>query len=349
MKKLAVIGCGGIGEYHLGHFMKYTDVELAGFCDLIPERAQAFVEKSGSGKAFTDWREMYDEISPDMVFICIPPYCHGEIEFETIRRGIPMFVEKPVALDLDLARRIRDAVEEAGLITAVGFQCRYANIVDDTFAFAKRHQINFVNCFRMGGIPGAPWWKVKSLSGGQIVEQTVHNFDMIRYIIGDATEVYTMGTRGFVTGVPDYDTDDLTTTTIRFASGALGTVSTGCYATGGQCCDNTITFSAKDARLNHYIIKKVDIYGEAPVAAASDDAEVIKGDGKLSAAGGEAITIQDNGQAGDLCDRTFVDAVLTGDGSKIRSPYADAVKTLEFVMACNQSMDENRPIRIEYK
>jgi len=349
MKKLVIIGCGGIGTYHLNHFLKYTDIDLAGFCDLIPERAQAFVEKAGTGKAFTDWREMYDEIKPDMVFICIPPYAHGEIEFETIKRGIPMFVEKPVALDLELARKIRDEVEKTGLITAVGFQCRYSNIVKDTQEFCKRHTINFVNCFRMGGIPGTPWWKVKSLSGGQIVEQTVHNFDMIRYIMGEPTQVYTMGTRGFVQGVEDYDTDDLTTTTIRFASGALGTVSTGCFATGGQCCDNTITFSAKDARLNHYIISKVDIYGETPVAKAEGGSEVIKGDGKMSADGGQAITIRDQGQAGDICDRTFVDAVLTGDGSKILSPYSDAVKTLEFVLACNASMEADAPIRIENK
>ena len=349
MKKLVIIGCGGIGTYHLGHFLKYTDIDLAGFCDLIPERAQAFVEKAGTGKAFTDWREMYDEIQPDMVFICIPPYAHGEIEFETIKRGIPMFVEKPVALDLELARKIRDEIEKAGLITAVGFQCRYSNIVKETQEFCKRHQINFVNCLRMGGIPGTPWWKVKSLSGGQIVEQTVHNFDMIRYIMGEPTQVYTMGTRGFVQGVEDYDTDDLTTTNIRFASGALGTVSTGCYATGGQCCDNTITFSAKDARLNHYIISKADIYGETPAAAQEGASEVIKGDGKMSADGGQAITIKDNGQAGDLCDRTFVDAVLTGDASKILSPYADAVKTLEFVLACNASMEADAPIKIENK
>ena len=293
MKKIAMIGCGGIGGYHLGHFKNWTDVEIVGFCDLIPERAEQFAAELGRGsKAFTDYKVMYDEVKPDMVFICVPPYCHGEIEFETIRRGIHMFVEKPVSLDMDLARTIRDEIAKAGLITAVGFQCRYSNIVDDTKAFVERNQINFVNCFRMGGIPGTPWWKVKSLSGGQIVEQTVHNFDMIRYIMGEPTQVFTMGTRGFVTDMEGYDTDDLTTTTIRFASGALGTVSTGCYATGGQCCDNTITFSTKDARLNHYIISKVDIYGETPAAVADEGAsEVIKGDGKMSADGGEAITI----------------------------------------------------------
>ena len=41
MKKLAMIGCGGIGTCHLGHFLDYKDIELAGFCDLIPERADA--------------------------------------------------------------------------------------------------------------------------------------------------------------------------------------------------------------------------------------------------------------------------------------------------------------------
>ncbi len=170
MKKLAIIGCGGIGSYHLEHFLEYTDIELAGFCDLIPERAQAFAEKAGRGQAFTDYREMYDAVNPDMVFICIPPTCHGEIEFETIRRGIPFFVEKPLALDLDLARRIRDAAEEKGIITASGFQCRYSNIVKPTMDFLRTHEVPYVECARMGGIPGTPWWIKKD--GVQLLHRT---------------------------------------------------------------------------------------------------------------------------------------------------------------------------------
>ena len=139
MKKLAIIGCGGIGTYHLGHFLDYKDIELAGFCDLILEKAQAFVEKAGSGKAYTDFKKMYDEVQPDMVFICVPPYCHGEIEFETIRRGIPMFIEKPIALDPELMYKIRDEIKKANLITAVGFQCRYAKTCDNTKEFVKNN------------------------------------------------------------------------------------------------------------------------------------------------------------------------------------------------------------------
>ena len=46
------------------------------------------------------------------------------------------------------------------------------------------------------------------------------------------------------------------------------------------------------------------------------------------------------------CDRTFVEAVLTGDASRIRSPYADAVKSLAFTLACNESMDTGLPVRV---
>lgn len=341
MKKLAMIGCGGIGTYHLNHLMTFKDIELAGFCDIIPERAQAFADKTNS-KAYTDFKRMYDEVKPDMVFICVPPYAHGEIEFETIRRGIPFFVEKPVTLDYDLAMEINRQVTQRGLITAVGFQCRYSNLIEPTKDFVSKHEIIYVEGARMGGIPDTPWWADKRLSGGQIVEQTVHQFDVIRYLVGEPEEVYTMGARGFVKQ-ENYDTDDLSNTAIRFENGALGNMATGCYATSGATMDSKLTFSARDARLDHYIITRVNIHGDA--AIRDNDGLVVEGDGTL-AAGGDCLTITDDGKAGITCDRTFVDAVLTGDGSKIRSPYADAVKTLAFVLACNQSMQENKPVKV---
>ena len=261
-KKLAIIGCGGIGTYHLGHFLGFTDIiELAGFCDLIPERAESFVKKAGSGKAYTDYLEMYDEVKPDMVFICIPPYCHGEIEFETIRRGIPFFVEKPLALDLDLARRIRDAAEEKNLITASGFQCRYSKLVAPNVEFCKNNEIVFIDCTRIGGVPGVFWWKDKDLSGGQIVEQTIHQFDIIRYVFGEPEEVCTYGTRGFVKGIPDYNTDDCSVTIVKFQNGTIGTISTGDYAKTGNSFDSKIIFSAADKRAELKILGTFEVFG----------------------------------------------------------------------------------------
>lgn len=354
MKKLAIIGCGGIGRYHLSHFLEFHDIELAGFCDVISERTEAFVEKFGSGKAFTDYMEMYDEIKPDMVFICIPPTEHGEIEFETIGRGIPFFVEKPIALNLDLARQIRDEAKKAGLITASGFQCRYSNLVEPNVKFIKDKEIVFIDCLRIGGVPGTPWWKNKGTSGGQIVEQTIHQFDIIRYVFDEPEMVFSFGTRGFVNEFEDYDTDDLSITVVRFKSGALATISTGCYALSGEAADSKIVFSARDSRAELRILTDLKLFGYQDKDEESNKEEesegfVVKGDGALSASDAGKIVYKQEGDAGILCDRTFIDAVITGDGSKIRSPYEDAVRSLEFTLACNKSMDTGLPVKIEYK
>jgi len=359
MKKLAMIGCGGIGKYHLGHFLQFKDIELAGFCDIIPERAESFVKEAGSGKAFTDYRKMYDEVKPDMVFICVPPTEHGEIEFETIKRRIPFFVEKPVALSLELAYKIRDEVNKTGLITAVGFQCRYSNLVEPNMKFIKDKGVIFVDCIRIGGVPSVPWWRKKSTSGGQIVEQTIHQFDIIRYVFDEPELVFTLGTRGFVNDVEGYDTDDLSTTVVRFRSGALGTISTGCYAKSGDAAESKIVFSSRDARAELRILNDLRIFGykdnlinkanDSTQGDGKSDGFVIKGDGGFAASATGEITYKQEGDAGLLCDRTFIDAVITGDASKIRSPYEDAVKSLEFTLACNHSMDTGLPVKISYK
>ena len=348
MKKLAIIGCGGIGGYHLGHFLGFRDiVELAGFCDLIPERAQEFVKKAGSGKAFTDYKQMYDEIQPDMVFICIPPYCHGEIEFETIKRGIPFFVEKPLALELDLARKIRDAAEAKNLITASGFQCRYGKIVQPTIDFCKNNEVVYVDCTRMGGVPGQTWWKDKALSGGQIVEQTIHQFDIIRYVFDEPVEVCTFGTRGFVKEIPDYKTDDCSVTIVKFKNGAIGTISTGDYALTGDSFDSKIIFSTRNKRGEHRILGSFEVFGENPGEIKNEEnGLVVKGDGALTQSDGKSVVYKESGDPGILCDRTFIEAVISGDGSKIRSSYRDALKSVAFTMACNESMATGKPVVI---
>lgn len=352
MKKLVMIGCGGIGQYHLEHFYQFKDIELAGFCDLILERADLFAERTG-GKSYQDFRTMYDEIEPDMVFICVPPSAHGEIEMETIKRKIPFFVEKPIALDYKLAKSINEAVKQANLITAVGFQCRYSNLVLPTRTFISQNETPMVQCSRISSIPDIPWWSRKETSGGQIVEQTIHQFDLIRYLMGEPVKVFTMGTRGFVKDRPDYDVEDLTVTAAAFTSGSLASIATGCYAEDSEAFDSKITFGSSKARIDHYLLTKVNLYGNLSYLNGKTQTEneaglIYKGDGALSLSANTAVqTIADDGQAGITCDRTFIDAVLCADGSKILSPYADALKTLAFVLACNQSIESGQPIKID--
>ena len=351
--KLALIGCGGIGNYHLGHFLGFKDIiEMVGFCDLIPERAEAFVEKYGEGKAYVDYKVMLEEAKPEAVFVCIPPYCHGEVEYTLIEKGIHFFVEKPLSLDIEQAKDILLKSEAKGLITASGFQCRYSNICEPTIDYVKRNKIYFVSCTRMGGIPMVDWWRNKELSGGQAVEQTIHQYDMIRYVYGEPDVVFSMNATGLIENVPEgYKTDDESVTCVRYKNGTLGTIATGCYVEGGDAYDSSIIFSSASSRAEHKIISSLKIFGEAPVTAEDNTqgggSFVVKGDGGVAASKGGAVVYKNEGDAGILCDRTYIEAVIKGDGSAIRSPYRDALKSLAFTLACNKSMETGMPVKID--
>ena len=349
LAKLAIIGCGGIGQYHMSHFVQFRDIiDMVGFCDLIPERAESFKEKWGSGNCYVDFKQMLDEEKPEIVFVCVPPYCHGDIEYALIERGIHFFVEKPLSLDIELAKDVLLKSEAKGLVTASGFQCRYSNLIEPTKEFIDNNKIVYISCERMGGIPMVEWWRDKSLSGGQAMEQTIHQFDIIRYLYGDPETVFTFNATGLIDDVPEgYKTDDLSVTAVRYKSGILGTISTGCYVTGGDSYDSKIVFSSKDKRAEHKIIGSTKIFGEAPVKEENSGGFVVKGDGAVGKRSDNAIVYKQEGDAGVLCDRTFIEAAISGDSSKVRSPYRDALKSLAFTMACNISMETGMPVNVD--
>src|SRR5207247_687289 len=95
--RVAFVGSGGIAESHLSGLSKHPDVQLVAFCDVNRERAEEVAARYGA-QAFTDAAEMMDAVAPQAVYFCLPPFAHGA-ELQAVERGIPFFVEKPVALD----------------------------------------------------------------------------------------------------------------------------------------------------------------------------------------------------------------------------------------------------------
>src|SRR5674476_274942 len=152
--KIAMVGCGGICDFHLSHLVLFDDVEFVGFMDIRPERALEKATKAGGGKVYDDYITMLEDAKPDALYICVPPDQHGFIELEAIKRGIPFLVEKPMALNMELAYSIRDAAEKAGLVTAVGFQDRYLDIIDKTKELLEGRTVGLVEGSWLGGIPG---------------------------------------------------------------------------------------------------------------------------------------------------------------------------------------------------
>ncbi|MDI7276341.1 MAG: Gfo/Idh/MocA family oxidoreductase [Anaerolineae bacterium] len=320
--RIAFIGTGGIARAHADGLVKRTDLTFAGAHDAAPERAQSFAAQYG-GTAYAHLEEMLDAARPDAVWVCLPPHAHGEAELALAARRIPFLVEKPVANSMEVARRVLDALERAGTLAGAAYMTRYRRSVNRVREVLAADPPVLVHGGWIGGTPGVPWWRVKAQSGGQIVEQTTHTFDLVRYLVGEPRLVYAQGARGFVTDLPGYDVEDASTVAIQFESGAVGSLVSCCASGAGGGVHLTL------AARKHYV-SFTGWEHTAIIRRSSLEEEQIRGEPNVF----------------ELEDAAFIQAAQTGDASLLRSPYADAVRTLAFCLAANRSLETGLPVEV---
>lgn len=321
--RIGLIGCGGRSTAHRHSFAQMDNVQVVAVADPVEARRAEASRQFGGARMYRDDAEFYARESRDtvdVVVICVEPTAHAISEERAIDLGIPFLVEKPMTLDLAQADRIAQRVAETGLITSVGFQDRYLDLMDKIKAELPRHKPGgLVYGAWVGGIPGVWWWQKKSTCGGQLVEQNIHLADGLRYLYGEPLSVYATSSRGMVQpGVdasPEYDTDDHSTAVIRFPNNVTATLVSGCYSTTVRPnCGLVITLPDMviDYRLRNNLIFRT---------------------------AHETIDVDRQVDQTLLLDQAFVRAVQTGDPSGIRSPYADALKSLKLCFAANRSME----------
>ena len=84
--KVAVIGCGTIANSaHIPSYMNNSEAEIKYFCDIIPERAEAAVEKYGCGIAITDYKVALEDEEIEAVSVCTPNNCHSTITIDALK------------------------------------------------------------------------------------------------------------------------------------------------------------------------------------------------------------------------------------------------------------------------
>lgn len=317
--KVGFIGAGGIASAHMSTLQAVEDVQIVAVTDVVKERAESAASRF-IAKAYTDYREMFDKAELNAVYICVPSYAHEDQELIAAEKGIHIFVEKPVAVNLDKARAVREAVEKSGIVSAVGYHWRYQTNTQRAQELLADRQIGMVLGYWMGGFPGVSWWRKMEQSGGQMVEQTTHIFDLARYLCGDVEEVYAAYATRVMDSVPDFSICDVGTATLKFKSGVVGTIS------------NTCVLSVPYTVGLHVIAKDL-------VLELHGDLKVIEpGHTEVFSAGVNPM-LEENA--------AFINAIKTGDKSLIRSDYADAVKTLATTLACNESAETGKPVEVK--
>lgn len=329
--RVGLIGCGGRQNAHINALLQMEDVEIVAVADPVEERRVAAAEKTGAKRLYKDHTDLYDHESKetiDVLFIAIEPTAHSDTETCAIEMGIPFLVEKPMTLDLKQADKIAAMIEEKKLLTAVGFQDRYLDLMEMVKEELPKHKTGgIVNGAWIGGIPGVWWWQKKSTCGGQLVEQNIHLLDGLRWLFGEPLSIYAVNTSGIVRpGIdasPEYDTDDYSVCIIRFKNNVTATLESACYSTEVRPnCGLVVILDdiVMDYRLRNNLI----------LTTKDKTVDIKRG----------------NDQTYSL-DRDFINAIKTGDGSSIRSPYADALKSLKVAFAANRSMETGEVIHFE--
>ncbi len=311
--RVGFIGVGGIANLHLNNLRRLEGVELVAFCDVIEERAKAAAEQF-HGTAYTDHRTMLEREQLDAVYICLPPHAHTDQVILAAQAGAAVFVEKPVARTLDKALETKEAIQKAGVINAVGYHFRYYDGTDIAKERLQNKTIGMVMGYWMGGLPGVYWWRRLEMSGGQIVEQTTHIFDLARFLVGDIVQVSAATALRALHDVPELNVPDVGTVTVWFANGVIGTIANTCLLRMGYTVGLHVFTPDLIVELTSGSVRLLEPHRT------------------------EEIRHQRNGHFYESV--VFMEAVRTKNQSLIRSDYTDAVKTLAVTLAALESAEK---------
>lgn len=234
MLRFCLVGCGRIAKRHselLGGGI-IEGAELAGVCDLVPERARRIGEQFGV-PWFTDMHEMMRTVRPDAVSILTESGYHARHAIELAAHGAHILVEKPMALTLADADAMIEACDAAGVKLFVVKQNRFnvpvvklrEALEAGRFGKLVMGTVRVRWCRPQSYYDQDSWRGTWALDGGILTNQASHHVDLLEWMMGDVVKVSAMS----ATRLVRMEAEDTAAVVLTFANGALGIIE----ATGG--------------------------------------------------------------------------------------------------------------------
>jgi myo-inositol 2-dehydrogenase/D-chiro-inositol 1-dehydrogenase len=222
-----LIGAGRIGKLHAQNLAyRLPDARLMAIADISKESAERAARSCGVPAAFTDFRRILDDPDIDAVVICSSTNTHAHLVEEAAAAGKHIFCEKPLDLDLRRIDRVLAAVKKAGVKLQVGFNRRFDSNFKRVHDLVAAGEIGTPHIVRITSRdPQPPPIDYVKVSGGIFLDMTIHDFDMARYLIADeVTELYATGGVMVDPAIGQAGDIDTTVITLRYKSGAIGTI-----------------------------------------------------------------------------------------------------------------------------
>ena len=341
--KYALVGCGRISSNHIAAALE-NKLEIVAICDMEEAQMDNIIEKfnlSNSVKKYTDYKEMLEKEYIDLIAICTKSGKHGQIALDCIDKGVNLIIEKPIALSLEEADEIIKKSKENNVKVSACHQNRFNKSIlkireaIEQNRFGKLlHGTAHIRWNRGEEyFKQASWRGTWEQDGGTLMNQCIHNIDLLRWMMGD--EILE------VVGMTDnlmhdfIDAEDLGIALIKFANGSYGII------------EGTINVYPKNLEETLYIFgekgtvkaggKSVNLIEEWRFADELDDPkEVMK-------------KCYENSQnvynsSHNLLYADVIDAIKND-----RDPYVtaeDGRKALELVLAIYKSAAEGKSVKL---
>lgn len=338
-----VVGAGVIGAFHAAAIAMVPGARLVAVTDVDTGRAREFAARYGCvAAADLDALTGWDDV--DVVAVCVPSGRHAEVGVRAAAAGKHLVVEKPIDVSLDAADRLIAATAAAGVTVSVISQHRF-----DPGVVALRRLIDDGALGRLLlGQASTKWWRSQeyydsagwrgtwAMDGGALMNQGIHYADLLRWCLGPVAEVSALT----VTQAHEMEAEDCALATVRFTSGAVGTITATTSVVPGF--PERLEISGTEG--SAVVVDGVLVYREARAGAGG----VAESGGSGGVAGSEgsaaanAADLNVRAHAAQLAD--FVAALDEGREPAVTA--ADARATLQLVCAVYQSGREGRPVTL---
>ncbi len=299
------------------------DVKITAICDIAAEKAKEAADLH-KAKPYADFHEMLDREELDAVWVAIPPFAHSDEVSYAAEKRVHVFIEKPIALTMEKAREMKKDAENAGIKTMVGYHWRQSQAIRKAKAMLEQEggPIGMVAGYFWSGIPGGPdhWWRRRELSGGQVLEQTTHIFDLCRYLVGEVERVYAEFATILNADKPNFTVEDVSVATLRFRNGAVG------YVTGTSGAKPKGRFAGLRLLARNL---QLDVHGTKTVHVFKDK---------------ESLDLVSDRDPYHEEDRKFIDAVI--NDLPPETPISEGVKSLELSVAAVKSAESGEVVRL---
>ena len=315
--RVGLVGAGGVGARHATTLAGLDDVDLVAITDVDPARAETLAADHDA-RVHPTQADMMGSDRLDAIWLCVPPFAHGEPERLAIEAGLPFFVEKPLGTDLETAEDIARAVQASGLPTATGYHWRGMPGVALAEQALADCPVRLATGAWLDKVPPVTWWSSRSGSGGQVNEQATHLLDVMRALVGEPVSVHAASAR-VAERAPDL-VDPATAAVLSFDTGAVGTLAAA----------NTLRWKESATLLLVADGLAVEIGETATLLRWPDHVE----------------EVPDEGAAKVRVDADFCDAVRRGDAGAVRVPYAEALRTHRVGCALTESADRGHAIDV---